>query len=164
MWKWTGGYFYTNNVQFENVSFFIKVSDEGKFLLFQNGEINGKSAMLSYWYAWCKNADSWQYQSKFGDWGMCNDNHLFISIHWEVKRIWLRKKISTQGDKWFKSFTIILSQSVWSIRFTATMEMGTFHLWSAIELSILDQFWQMRRQNHCDLISFFMLFSHLNND
>ena len=34
--------------QFENVSFFIKVSDEEKFLLFQHGEINGKSAMLSY--------------------------------------------------------------------------------------------------------------------
>ena len=27
------------------------------FLLFQYGEINGKSAMLSYWYAWCKNVD-----------------------------------------------------------------------------------------------------------
>ena len=39
------------NVQFENVSFFIKVSDEEKFLLFQHGEINGKSGMLSYWYA-----------------------------------------------------------------------------------------------------------------
>ena len=45
--------------QFENVSFFIKVSDEEKFLLFQYGEINGKSAMLFYWYAWCKNVDSW---------------------------------------------------------------------------------------------------------
>ena len=43
----------------ENVSFFLKMSDEEKFLLFQYGEINGKSAMLSYWYAWCKNADSW---------------------------------------------------------------------------------------------------------
>ena len=29
------------NVQFENVSFFIKVSDEEKFLLFQHGEIKG---------------------------------------------------------------------------------------------------------------------------
>ena len=38
-------------IQFENVSFFIKFSDEEKFLLFQYGEINGKSAMLSYWYA-----------------------------------------------------------------------------------------------------------------
>ena len=37
--------------QFENVSFFIKVLDEEKFLLFQHGEINGKSAMLSYWFA-----------------------------------------------------------------------------------------------------------------
>ena len=44
-------YFYTNNVQFENASFFLMVSDEGKFLLFQHGEINSKSAMLSYWYA-----------------------------------------------------------------------------------------------------------------
>ena len=36
------------------------MSNEEKFLLFQYGEINGKSAMLSlYWYAWCKNADSW---------------------------------------------------------------------------------------------------------
>ena len=57
--KWTGGYFYTNNMQFENVSFFIKMSDKGNFLLFQHGEINGKSTMLSYWYDWCKNADSW---------------------------------------------------------------------------------------------------------
>ena len=53
------GIFTPKNVQFENVSFFIKVSDEEKFLLFQHGEINGKSAMLFYWYAWCKNADSW---------------------------------------------------------------------------------------------------------
>ena len=29
----------------------LKMSDEEKFLLFQYGEINGKSAMLSYWYA-----------------------------------------------------------------------------------------------------------------
>ena len=43
--------FTPKNVQFENVSFFIKVSDEEKFLLFQHGEISGKSAMLSYWYA-----------------------------------------------------------------------------------------------------------------
>ena len=34
--------FTPTNVQFENVSFFLKVSD---------GEINGKSAMLSYGYA-----------------------------------------------------------------------------------------------------------------
>ena len=51
--------FTPTNVQFENVSFFLKVSDKEKFLLFQYGKINGKSAMLSYWYAWCKNADSW---------------------------------------------------------------------------------------------------------
>ena len=50
--------FTPTNVQFENVSFFLKVSDEEKFLLFHYGEINGKSAMLSYWYARCKNADS----------------------------------------------------------------------------------------------------------
>ena len=43
--------FAPKNVQFENVSFFIKVSDEEKFLPFQYGETNGKSAMLSYWYA-----------------------------------------------------------------------------------------------------------------
>ena len=59
--------FTPKNVQFENVSFFIKVSDEEKFFLFQHGEINGKSAMLSYWYAWCKNADSSKYRSKLGD-------------------------------------------------------------------------------------------------
>ena len=53
------GIFTRKYVQFENVSFFIKVLDEEKFLLFQHGEINGKSAMLSYWLAWCKNADSW---------------------------------------------------------------------------------------------------------
>ena len=46
--------FTPKNVQFENVSFFLKVSDEEKFLLFQYGEINGKSAMLSYWYAWMR--------------------------------------------------------------------------------------------------------------
>ena len=51
--------FYTKNVLFENVNFFIKVSDKEKFLLFQHGESNSKSAMFSYWYAWCKNADSW---------------------------------------------------------------------------------------------------------
>ena len=51
--------FTPKNGQFERVSFFIKVSDEEKFLLFQHGEINGKSAMLSYWYACCKNTDSW---------------------------------------------------------------------------------------------------------
>ena len=71
---------------------------------------------------------------------------------------------SARGDQWFKSSTIMSSQSVRSIRFTATMEMGTFHLWGAIEWSILDQFWQMRCQNYCDLISFFMLLSHLNNN
>ena len=47
------------NVQFVNVSFFIKVSHEEKFLLFQLGEINSKLTMLSYWYAWYKDADSW---------------------------------------------------------------------------------------------------------
>ena len=46
------------NVQFEIVSFFKKMSNEEKFLLFQHGEINGKSAMLSYWYACCQNTDS----------------------------------------------------------------------------------------------------------
>ena len=30
------------NVQFEDVSFFVKASDEEKFLLFQPGEIKGK--------------------------------------------------------------------------------------------------------------------------
>ena len=29
-------------------NYFTKVSEEVKFLLFQNGEIDGKSAMLSY--------------------------------------------------------------------------------------------------------------------
>ena len=43
--------FTPKNVPFENVSFFIKVSDGEKFLLFDHGEINGKSAMLSCWYA-----------------------------------------------------------------------------------------------------------------
>ena len=42
--------------------------------------------------------------------------------------------------------------------------MGTFLIWGAIELSILDQFWQMKCQNYRDEISFFMLFSHLNID
>ena len=46
--------FTLTNVQFENVSFFLKVSGEEKFLIFQYGqygEVNGKLAMLSYWYA-----------------------------------------------------------------------------------------------------------------
>ena len=73
----------------------LKVSDEEKFLLFQYSEINSKSAMLSYWYAWCKNADNID-----PNWAIevckmkCNDNHLFISIQLEIKRIGLRKKIS----------------------------------------------------------------------
>ena len=71
---------------------------------------------------------------------------------------------SAQSDQWFKSYTIMLSQSVRSIRFTATMEMGTFHLWGAIKWSILGKFWQLRCQNYSDLISFFMLLSHLNNN
>ena len=36
------------NVHFEDVSFFIKASDEEKFLLFQHGEINGKLGMSFY--------------------------------------------------------------------------------------------------------------------
>ena len=43
--------FTPTNVQFENVRFLLKVSDEIKFLLFQYGEINSKSAMLFYWFA-----------------------------------------------------------------------------------------------------------------
>ena len=43
--------FTPTNVQFENVSFFLKVSDDETFLLLQHGEINSKLAMLSYWYA-----------------------------------------------------------------------------------------------------------------
>ena len=50
------------------------------------------------------------------------------------------RQISTWVDEWFKSCTIILSQSVLPIQLTAKMEMGTFHLWGAIELSTLDQF------------------------
>ena len=51
--------FTPTKVSFENVRFFLKVSDEEKFLLFQYGEINGKLAMFSYRYAWSKNEDSW---------------------------------------------------------------------------------------------------------
>ena len=43
--------FTPTNVTFENDSLFLKVSNEGKFLLLQYGEINGKLAMLSYRYA-----------------------------------------------------------------------------------------------------------------
>ena len=32
----------------------IKVSNEEKFLLFQHGEINGKSTMLSYWHSYAR--------------------------------------------------------------------------------------------------------------
>ena len=58
----------------------------------------------------------------------CNDNHLFISIHWEIKRILDNIRKSARGDQWFKSSIIMSSQSVRSIRFTATMELGIFHL------------------------------------
>ena len=45
-------------MQFEDFEqFFIKVSDEEKFSLFQHGKIEGRWAMVSYWYAWCINAD-----------------------------------------------------------------------------------------------------------
>ena len=38
------------------------------------------------------------------------------------------RKISTWGGKWFKSSAMISSsQSVWSVRFTARMEMVTWH-------------------------------------
>ena len=57
----------------------------------------------------------------------CNDNHLFISIHWEIKRI-LDYIKSARGDQWFKSSIIMSSQSVRSIRFTAIMELDIFHL------------------------------------
>ena len=42
--------FTPTNVYSENVSF-LKVSEEEELMLFQYGEINGKSAMLSYRYA-----------------------------------------------------------------------------------------------------------------
>ena len=58
--------------------------------------------------------------------------------------------ISTWGDMWFKSASIISGQSVLSVQFKATIEMGTFHIRGAIEFLILDQFWQMRCQNYCD--------------
>ena len=45
------------NVRFEDVSFFIKASDEELFLLFQHGI--SKWAMVSYWYDWCRYADWW---------------------------------------------------------------------------------------------------------
>ena len=159
MRKWTGGYFYTQkNVQFENVSLFIKVSEEEKFLLFQHGEINGKSGMLSYWYAWCKKTNSWfmiiliqigrlRYVNEV--WSVTITMYSFPNIGKSKELDYVRKS-AHEVIKWFKSSTIILSQSVWSIWFTATMEMGTFHLWGTIELSILDQFWQMRCQNYCD--------------
>ena len=51
------------------------------------------------------------------------------------KELYYVRKSAHEFDKCFKSSTMISSQSVWSTRFTATMEMGTFHLWDAIELS-----------------------------
>ena len=41
MKRWV--FLHPKNAQFENVSFFIKVSDEEKFLLFQHDEINDKN-------------------------------------------------------------------------------------------------------------------------
>ena len=57
--------------------------------------------------------------------------------------------------------TIISSQSTWSIRFIAAMEMGILHLKGAIKVSIRDQFWQMTCQNYSELMSFFMIFLHI---
>ena len=45
------------NVQYEDVSFFIKASDEEKFLFFEHGEIKGKWAPVSYSYSWRMNED-----------------------------------------------------------------------------------------------------------
>ena len=39
-------FFTPKYVQFENVSFFIKVSDEEKILLFQHSEITGKCCLI----------------------------------------------------------------------------------------------------------------------
>ena len=45
-------------VHFEDFEqFFIKASDEEKFLLFQHGKNKRKWAMASYWCAWCINVD-----------------------------------------------------------------------------------------------------------
>ena len=58
----------------------------------------------------------------------CNDNHLFIPYIGKSKELdYVRK--SAHGVKVVQIIhQIISSQSVWSIRFTATMEMGIFHL------------------------------------
>ena len=70
----------------------------------------------------------------------CFDYHRDISIHWEIKRLeWpVRKSAHEVNTAGSDNPQIILSQSVWSIRFTATMDMGTFHLWGGIELSRLE--------------------------
>ena len=60
------------------------MSDEEKFLLFQYGEINGKSAMLSYFML---DARMRIHENIDPNWAIevckmkCNDNRLFISIH-----------------------------------------------------------------------------------
>ena len=43
------------DVQFEDVSFFIKASDEKIYLLFQHGEIKGNNGVL--FVSCCRNAD-----------------------------------------------------------------------------------------------------------
>ena len=142
------------------------MSDEEKFLLFQYGEINGKSAMLSYFMLDARmrihdNIDP-NWAIEVCKWSVTITICSFPYIGKSKELDYVRK--SARSDQWFKSSTIMSSQSVRSKRFTATMEMGTFHLWGAIEWSILDQIWQMRCKNFCDLISFFVLLSHLNNN
>ena len=152
MLKWTGGYFlHIKTYNWKMLASFLKASDEEK--LFQNGEItvNERRCLIGMLDAgvrindkmnpnWAKEVRKWSVTIT-----TCS-----ISIHWKSKELEYIRKISTRGDKWFKSSTIISRQSIWSIRFTATMKMGALHLWCAIILSIRDQFWQMRFQNHCD--------------
>ena len=61
----------------------------------------------------------------------CNDNHLFIPYVGKSKELDYVRKSAHEVIR------VVQSSAIISMRFTATMEMGTM---SAIELSIPDQF------------------------
>ena len=124
-WKWAGVYFTATNVQFEDVSFIIKASDEEKFLLFQNGETNGKLAMCLIGMLdagmWINDNIDPNWANEVCKWGVTVTTCSLPYIGKSTKFDYVRK-ISTWGGMWFKSSAIISRQSIWSIRVTANLQ------------------------------------------
>ena len=80
MQKWTGGYFYTKNVQFENVSFFIKQSCQPFLILQKTSCFSGKINQSGY-----TNLTTFLILEIF-----CPLNHMWYKkSSWLVKRIFL---------------------------------------------------------------------------